>query len=75
MCVTHTTYLRQAGRLADFDALANKFFAAESSARNAIFKEASALAATAGATAKHYLRVMEKVVNGSEEYVQKESKR
>lgn len=65
----------QAGRLSDFDALANKFFAAGADTRNKIFKEASVLAATAGAASKHYLRVMEKVVNGSEAYVQKEANR
>ncbi|GLB40425.1 putative protein disulfide isomerase [Lyophyllum shimeji] len=65
----------QAGRLSEFDALASKFFAAGAEARDTIFKQASALTASAGATSKHYLRVMEKVVNGSEEYVQKEATR
>ena len=48
---------------------------AEAAARQAIFEEASTLAKELGAGAKHYLRVMEKVVNGSEEYLQKESTR
>jgi len=65
----------QAGRLSEFDTLANRFFTARNEARDKIFKEAAALSASAGATAKHYLRVMEKVVNGSEVYVQKEATR
>ena len=44
-------------------------------ARQAILAEAGELAAGLGAGAKHYLRVMEKVVNGSEEYLEKESAR
>lgn len=63
----------QAGRLAEFDILANQFFAAGADARNKLYKEAATLAASAGVASKHYLRVMEKVVNGSEEYVQKEA--
>ncbi|KAF8071937.1 protein disulfide isomerase [Lyophyllum atratum] len=62
----------QAGRLPELDILANKFLAAGAEARDKIFKEASLLTASAGATSKHYLRVMEKVVNSSEAYVQKE---
>ena len=62
-------------RLAELDALAQKFVEGASAARQAVFKEAGALAETIGAGAKHYLRVMEKVVNGSEEYVEKETNR
>ncbi|KAJ3474292.1 hypothetical protein NLI96_g12540 [Meripilus lineatus] len=65
----------EAGRLPEFDSLASKFFEATASARQTIFKDASALAQNVGPAAKHYLRVMEKVVNGSEEYLAKESKR
>lgn len=65
----------QAGRLPDFDSLASRFLVATGDARNTIFKEASILATNAGATSKHYLRVMEKVVNGTEAYLEKESKR
>lgn len=64
-----------AGRLPEFDALASKFFVATGAARDALYKEALELANTAGAASKHYLRVMEKVVNGSEAYLEKESKR
>ena len=43
--------------------------------RQTLLKEASDLASALGAGAKHYLRVMEKVANGSEEYLEKESTR
>ncbi|KAG6873925.1 hypothetical protein C0995_008964 [Termitomyces sp. Mi166 len=65
----------QAGRLPEFDSLASKFFVAGADARDSIFKEASVLAASVGEASKHYLRVMEKVVNGSDAYVQKEAAR
>ncbi|KAL0955099.1 hypothetical protein HGRIS_004016 [Hohenbuehelia grisea] len=64
-----------AGRLADFDALAQRFFVATADARGKVHKEAVALASSAGATAKHYVRVMEKVVKNGEAYLEKESKR
>lgn len=65
----------QAGRHPEFDALASRFFSATGAARDAIYKEASVLAAQVGPVATHYLRVMEKVVNGSEDYIAKETKR
>ncbi|KAG6827453.1 hypothetical protein H0H92_011721 [Tricholoma furcatifolium] len=65
----------QAGRLPEFDSLASKFFSAGAEARDSILKEATELAASVGDASKHYLRVMEKVVNGSEEYIQKETAR
>lgn len=65
----------QAGRLPDLDKLASQFFAATGAARDEIYKDATALAEKVGPVAKQYVRVMEKVVNGSEEYVEKESKR
>jgi len=65
----------EAGRHADFDALAHKFFKASASARDSLYKEALELAASAGVASKHYLRVMEKVANGTAGYVEKESKR
>jgi protein disulfide-isomerase A6 len=40
-----------------------------------VYKEAVALAAAAGETSKHYLKVMEKVANSTEAYFEKESKR
>ncbi|KDR76236.1 hypothetical protein GALMADRAFT_247528 [Galerina marginata CBS 339.88] len=65
----------EAGRLAQFDTLAHKFFTASTSARDSLYKEALELAAGAGSASKHYLRVMEKVANGTAEYIEKESKR
>ncbi|ESK94635.1 disulfide isomerase [Moniliophthora roreri MCA 2997] len=65
----------EAGLVPEFDALATKFFVATADARDAVYKEALTLASTVGDASKHYLRVMEKVVNGSEEYLEKETKR
>lgn len=65
----------QAGRLPQLDELASQFFLTSGAARDAIYKQASELAASIGPSAKHYVRVMEKVSNGSEEYFEKESKR
>jgi protein disulfide-isomerase A6 len=65
----------KAGRFAEFDELAQKFFAATAATRKSIHKEAVALAKKTSADAKHYLKVMEKVVNGSVEYLDKERKR
>ncbi|KAF8825131.1 hypothetical protein HHX47_DHR7000598 [Lentinula edodes] len=67
--------LDTAGRLADFDVLANKFFTAPADLRDSIYKEALTLSSTVGDVSKHYLRVMEKMVNGTEVYYEKESKR
>jgi protein disulfide-isomerase A6 len=53
------------------DSLAAKFAEATGEARAAILKEVAA----AGEDAKHYLRVMQKVIGGSEAYVEKEYKR
>ncbi|KZT69146.1 disulfide isomerase [Daedalea quercina L-15889] len=64
-----------AGRLPELDKLASQFYAATGAARDAIYKDATALAEIVGPAASHYVRVMEKVTNGSEEYVEKESKR
>lgn len=57
------------------DTLAQKFYTASSSARDSLYSEAQGLIATAGSAAKHYVRVMEKVVNGSTGYIEKETKR
>jgi len=65
----------KAGRLPALDALAHKFFVAASDARASLLKEAVVLAETAGLVSKHYIRVMEKLVNGTEGYVEKEAKR
>lgn len=55
--------------------MASKFFTATGAARDAIYKEASALVAQVGPAATQYIRVMEKVIKGKEDYFAKESKR
>lgn len=61
--------------MAELDAVAQKFLAAAGAARDAIYKEAKTLSESLGATSNHYLRVMEKIVNTGEAYVEKESQR
>ncbi|KAF9267752.1 protein disulfide isomerase [Marasmius fiardii PR-910] len=65
----------EAGLVPEFDTLASKFFVATADARDSLYKEALELATSIGGASKHYLRVMEKVVNTSEKYLEKESKR
>ncbi|THV07431.1 protein disulfide isomerase [Dendrothele bispora CBS 962.96] len=65
----------EAGRVAELDALASKFFVAAGDAKNSIYQEALGLASSVGEGSKHYLRVMEKIVNGTENYIEKEAKR
>ncbi|KAG8212998.1 thioredoxin-like protein [Butyriboletus roseoflavus] len=65
----------EAGRLAELDAVAQKFLAAAGNARHAIHKEAKALSDSLGVASNHYLRVMEKIVTHSEAYIEKESQR
>ncbi|EGN99256.1 hypothetical protein SERLA73DRAFT_182165 [Serpula lacrymans var. lacrymans S7.3] len=65
----------EAGRFPELDSLAQKFLVATSSARDSIYKEALALSGSVGSTASQYTRVMEKIIDGSEEYITKESKR
>jgi len=49
--------------------------AAAGDARDHIYKEAVALSESLGETVTQYIRVMEKIKNSSESYVEKESKR
>ncbi|KAF7312259.1 Disulfide isomerase [Mycena indigotica] len=65
----------QAGRVPGLDALASKFMLATADARSTIIQDATALVAGAGALSNHYLRVMEKLANSSEGYLEKEGKR
>ncbi|KAL5504106.1 hypothetical protein ACEPAH_8179 [Sanghuangporus vaninii] len=65
----------EAGRIPEFDTLAAKFLTAVSDEKNAILKEAAALARAAGETAQQYLKVMNKVANSSEDYLGKETAR
>ncbi|KAF8806958.1 disulfide isomerase [Phlegmacium glaucopus] len=65
----------KAGRHAELDILAQKFFTASESARDSLYSEAVELVASAGSASKHYIRVMEKLVKDPAGYVEKESKR
>jgi protein disulfide-isomerase A6 len=64
-----------AGKHSKFDELASEFFVATGAARDAIYADASSLAAEVGDVAKHYIRVMDKVKAGGEAYLEKELKR
>ncbi|GJE85373.1 protein disulfide isomerase [Phanerochaete sordida] len=64
-----------AGRHPEFDSLASRFATAAADVRNKLVEDASLLASAFGPQFKYYVRVMEKVVNGSEEYIEKEAKR
>jgi protein disulfide-isomerase A6 len=65
----------KAGRHPELDELASQFLVATAKARDAIVKEAKILTAKAGPLTKHYLRVMEKLANDSEDYLEKEATR
>jgi hypothetical protein len=65
----------QAGRIAELDTLAQKFLGAAGDARDYAYKEALTLSESLGEMAKYYIRVMEKVINDQESYIEKESKR
>jgi protein disulfide-isomerase A6 len=49
--------------------------AATGEIKDSIYKEAIGIVDAAGAASKHYLRVMEKMLAGSEAYLDKELKR
>ncbi|KAI5981913.1 thioredoxin-like protein [Pisolithus albus] len=65
----------QAGRLAELDAIAQKFLTAVGTARDVAYKEGIALSEGLGSAAQYYVRVMERIVKDSEAYIDKESKR
>lgn len=56
------------------DTLASQFFAVPTS-RAQLYQEASSLGESLGTSAKYYLKVMEKLTNGTETFVEKEAKR
>ncbi|TFK28137.1 protein disulfide isomerase [Coprinopsis marcescibilis] len=64
-----------AGLIPELDELAAKFISASKSARKDILKEAKAVAEKTGKTSGQYIKIMEKVVAGSGNYVEKERKR
>ncbi|KIJ51094.1 hypothetical protein M422DRAFT_158789, partial [Sphaerobolus stellatus SS14] len=65
----------EAGRITKLDELAQQFFEAAPKERQSIYDTAKVIAEDAAGHAGVYLRVMEKVVNGSAEYFEKEGKR
>lgn len=65
----------QAGRLEKLDDLAQQFFSAVPASRRSIYEKAAGVAEAAQGHGSVYLRVMEKVLNGTSEYLEKESKR
>jgi protein disulfide-isomerase A6 len=65
----------KAGRHPTLDDLASRFLDATSEVRQSILAEASKVSSEIGTTSKHYLRVMEKLVDGSEAYLNKELQR
>lgn len=69
--------LSQAGRHAQLDLLAKKFFAASSVDRESIYQQALTISSTIDdpANTRQYTRVMENLVNGTKGYFQKESER
>lgn len=78
-CGTHRTagglLDETVGRHPEFDSIASRFATATGAARNTLFKDAELLASAFGPTYKYYLRVMEKVINGTEGYIEKEANR
>ena len=55
--------------------MASRFIVATQSARNTLFEDAQLIAKAYGSKYKYYLRIMEKLLNNSEGFVEKESKR
>ena len=78
-CGTHRTagglLDETVGRHPEFDSMASRFVAATGAARDSLYKDAELLAGAFGQKYKYYLRVMEKLINGTEGYVEKESNR
>jgi len=64
-----------AGRVGTLDTFASEILSALPSARATIYDEASAAASSLGTAGAYYLRVMKKLVDGSEDYIERESNR
>ncbi|KAI0338048.1 protein disulfide isomerase [Trametopsis cervina] len=65
----------QAGRHPEFDSMASRFLVAAADTRNTLYKDAQLFAQATGGKYKYYIKVMEKVLNGTEGYVDKETAR
>ena len=57
------------------DDLAHRFVTGKGSSRKEVYDTAVGLVDSAGEHGSSYLRVMEKVLNGTDEYLEKETKR
>lgn len=55
--------------------MASRFVVGTADARDTLYKDAQLFARATGEKYKYYLKVMEKVLNGTEEYVEKEASR
>ena len=55
--------------------MASRFIVGASDARDTLFKDAQLFAGAFKGKYAYYLRVMEKLINGTEGYIEKESKR
>lgn len=55
--------------------MASRFVVAASDVRDTLFKDAELFARATGAKYKYYLKVMEKIVNGTEGWLEKETNR
>ncbi|KAI0090087.1 protein disulfide isomerase [Irpex rosettiformis] len=64
-----------AGRHPEFDSLASRFIVAASDGRSKLVEDAKLFARATGDKYQYYLKVMDKVVNGSEQWVEKEANR
>ena len=67
--------MKQAGRVGSLDNVAQEFFAALPTARQAIYDDAVTVAEVVGERAQYYLKVMKKIIDTSEDYVAKETAR
>ncbi|KAF8520539.1 protein disulfide isomerase [Gautieria morchelliformis] len=65
----------QAGRVPELDSLARRFSTVSPSGRKYVYDAAVEVAGAVGGHASIYLRAMEKVLNGTDDYVVKETKR
>ncbi|KAI0686031.1 protein disulfide isomerase [Cytidiella melzeri] len=64
-----------AGRHPEFDSIASRFAVAAADKRDALYQDAKLFARATGEKYKYYLKVMEKFLNGTEGYVEKETAR
>lgn len=64
-----------AGRHPEFDSLASRFIVAAADVRDKLYKDAELFSRATGPKFNYYLKVMEKLLNGTEGWVEKETNR